>query len=808
MVYYQQQSVALLAQISKQVSSIAPQVSIPSSLPPPYPNFTPNSSDIRVNVYWFMSLVFSLSAALLATLVQQWVRDYMQVFERYGNPLKGARLRQYLYEGAEGWYMLVVAESVPSLVHVSLFLFFVGLIDELLSLNTTVGITTIVPITICGLFYVLSTFARIIDPQSPFQTPLSSLFWYLARKLHPRTYLDRASGGALKTVSSNMSEGQMQLAMEENENRKRRDVRAMQWLIDNRTEDDEMDSFVAAIPGAFTSKWGIEVWRMVADDEGANSRPDDATVRPQTDADLQVSVPPHHGSPLPQHTRQPRSPLRFFRPFPGTPTVNIIPDDVTLTRSISHARNDAARDLVIFDLCKRVRRLLDTCESISKLSTRKRARGCVETVASLVLCANVNPEPFGGLERLLRKLGEMERIREISAAGTDGSFVTRWACLYLVVVTRRTLNHPVISARADSTIKLLSEFRLEDDSVQANIHDVDEKALGISRRIDNYFETARKICLKLGGVFRPDQEGWTKEQVREVLARDHEADISKLESAIHVSGQMESIDMAIARINHAFGYSLLPGVSFDEFKKTELIQPLHFFNILAEGSQKFMPQFVFLNQRLRLLCSYTPKLRDIINGRGDDGVCQETLDSLGILWNYDDPSRSVIGRHRLMERQLWRLLDIRDGHGFGFFVELYFLMLAQLLSTANSKYTHSALYIGTFRAITSSWREHKDSIGTQRVILNLICDIAIPDRGVISNNPYPEFITNELLVLLGYMVEGQSGSHIDDTIGELGQNLGLILSGNPFASEAMAVLSGRRTQARRSVLSFTPHGGS
>ncbi|KAI9435190.1 hypothetical protein H4582DRAFT_1817948, partial [Lactarius indigo] len=174
MVYYQQQNVALLAQISQQVSSIAPQVSIPSTAPPPYV-FTLNPSDVRVNAFWFMSLVFSISAALLATLVQQWIRDYMHVFQRYNNPLKSARLRQYLYEGAEGWYMPVVAESVPGLVHVSLFLFFVGLGDSLLNVNTTVGITTIVPITICGLLYVFSMFAPVIKPQSPFRNPFSGL---------------------------------------------------------------------------------------------------------------------------------------------------------------------------------------------------------------------------------------------------------------------------------------------------------------------------------------------------------------------------------------------------------------------------------------------------------------------------------------------------------------------------------------------------------------------------------------------------------------------------------------------------------
>ena len=199
-----------------------------------------------------MSLIFSLLAALLATLVQQWVWDYMHMFQWYSNPLKGAQLRQYLYEGAEGWHMPVVAESVPGLVHVSLFLFFFGLGDSLLALNTTVGITTIVPITICGLMYVLSMFAPIMNPQSPFQNPFSGLIWYLRQKVHPRCYLDRASGGSFKAVSSNLSVGQMQLAMEENDERKDRDVRAIRWLIRNWTEDNEMESFAMAIPGAFT----------------------------------------------------------------------------------------------------------------------------------------------------------------------------------------------------------------------------------------------------------------------------------------------------------------------------------------------------------------------------------------------------------------------------------------------------------------------------------------------------------------------------------------------------------------------------
>ncbi|KAI9439393.1 hypothetical protein BJY52DRAFT_1109960, partial [Lactarius psammicola] len=124
-VYYHQQSVVMLAQISQQIASIAPQASVPSTPPPPYPEFHPSVGDIRVNAYWLIGLVCSLSAALFATLVQQWVRSYMQVFRRYDHPLKRARFRQFFFEGAKA--MRLMAAAVPSLIRVSLVLFFFGL---------------------------------------------------------------------------------------------------------------------------------------------------------------------------------------------------------------------------------------------------------------------------------------------------------------------------------------------------------------------------------------------------------------------------------------------------------------------------------------------------------------------------------------------------------------------------------------------------------------------------------------------------------------------------------------------------------
>src|SRR5216684_3295622 len=263
MVYYLRQQSTILSQISVQLASIAPQVSIPSTPPAPFPAFSPLASDVLVNAFWFMALAFSLVAALLAILVQKWVREYMHVFNRYSDPLKSARLRQYLYEGCEGWYMPMVAEAVPGCLHVSLFLFFVGLTGSLFNINTTVGISTVVPIGICGLLYIMTTFLSIISPQSPYQNSFSGIIWFLFQKLCVWKYRDQGHDGELKPVDTNMAQGRMQLAMEETESRKGRDVEAIRWLIDNMTEDAEMEKLLSAIPGSFNTDWGAEVWNRV-----------------------------------------------------------------------------------------------------------------------------------------------------------------------------------------------------------------------------------------------------------------------------------------------------------------------------------------------------------------------------------------------------------------------------------------------------------------------------------------------------------------------------------------------------------------
>ncbi|KAH8985735.1 hypothetical protein EDB86DRAFT_2318515 [Lactarius hatsudake] len=223
--YYQQQSVAMLAQISQQIASIAPQFPIPPP-PLPYSATPPSSSDIRVNVCWL--IVCSLSAALIAILVQQWVRSYMQVFQRYNHPLKRARFRQFYFEGAKRIQMM--ADTVPILMHCSLFLFFGGLVDAMLNLNTTVGVTTIVPTCFCGIFYLSDVSTRFVDPRSPNHSPISRRVLFWAQNFQ-QGYCRSRTGHT--SMSSKLEAYREQLVMGESEGRKGRDVRALQWLINN-----------------------------------------------------------------------------------------------------------------------------------------------------------------------------------------------------------------------------------------------------------------------------------------------------------------------------------------------------------------------------------------------------------------------------------------------------------------------------------------------------------------------------------------------------------------------------------------------
>jgi hypothetical protein len=716
--YYQQQSVAILAQISQQIASITPQVPIASTPPLPYPAFEPSFSDIRVNAFWLVGLVCSLFAALLAILIQQWVRSYMQVFQRYDHPLKRARFRQFFFEGANG--MRKLAKQVPRLIHVSLFLFLLGLCDSMLNTNTTVGVTTAVPICLCGTIYLYSVTVHLTDRQSPYTTLIPPPIFFLIRQYEQ--LFDDGKWRTLKTFK-NFEAYREELVMDE-KGRKNRDVRAIRWLVDNTVATGEVEPLVLAIPGTFNTEWGRDVWTDVSSQ--GPSEPDALdTLTDRSAAGNSSPIWP--------------SQLSIERPLEGT-TVDTI--------------------------CRCVRNLFDTCRNHSYFENeearRRRLHACVDAAASLVCCIDFRLEWLGEVGKLISEIGRIENINQSLTTTSDPSFVVRWTCLSLVAV-QQILHKNQLQALAAYAASGLGRF-------QSEYGPPDEAGLRSAQRIEACLETAWKLVEEIRQAFEPSTQKRTKKQVEDIL-RNYEQQISELEHLKVEADSMEDVDWRISLCQDKMDEATfkltrrLPGVSFDERRQSEPSLITNILNAQATGGSPVTPQLIFPGQQVQALARLGSKLREALDGQVADGH-KEVLESLKSV---DQVPVSLRRPNGLMNRQLWRLQDLRDGGGLGYMIELFFLSLRQLLSIPSLHESNSAFYIGTFKIITSHWKESKKSPGTQRILLNLVCDLIIRDRGVFSGFSYPEPITATLLDMVSNILREFTGpdGHVRDAVSEI-----------------------------------------
>ncbi|KAJ7656007.1 hypothetical protein DFH06DRAFT_991996, partial [Mycena polygramma] len=143
-----------LSQISQQLAASANETAfqITSSAP-----FSPPTTSIVCNVLWFLSLGLSLTCALIATLLEQWARDFLHRADMRSPPLIRARIFAFLYYGIKRFEMHTVVEIIPLLLHASLFLFFVGLVAFLVPVNTAITVVVGVILLSVAAAYALLT---------------------------------------------------------------------------------------------------------------------------------------------------------------------------------------------------------------------------------------------------------------------------------------------------------------------------------------------------------------------------------------------------------------------------------------------------------------------------------------------------------------------------------------------------------------------------------------------------------------------------------------------------------------------------
>ena len=179
-------------------------------------------------------------------------------------------MRAFYANGVEKMHIAWVVESLPTLLHLSLFLFFAGLVLFLFDINHTVFSSVVWWIGIFSIVYGLITLAPIFRHDSPYFSPLSLPAWFLYATISHLFFTARLSMLSNRLVDFRTWEhlrtlrdryrdwilGGVEEAAEQTVLERLSDIDAgiFGWTLDVVGDDDRLEKFFAAIPGFFKSK--------------------------------------------------------------------------------------------------------------------------------------------------------------------------------------------------------------------------------------------------------------------------------------------------------------------------------------------------------------------------------------------------------------------------------------------------------------------------------------------------------------------------------------------------------------------------
>jgi hypothetical protein len=202
-------------------------------------------------------------------LLQQWARRYLKITQPRYSPHKRAWIRAFFFEGVEKLLLPWVVEALPTLLHVSLFLFFSGLVVFLWNVDLTIFKLVLSWVGVCTAVYGCVTVMPLFRHDSPYHTPLTSLVWPVVlgipfvtfRVLRSFTsflhlFRYRYRFRLLESSYRKMLSQGMQKTAEETAMKSPSDIdtRAFMGTFDSLDKDHELESFYAGLPGFHSSK--------------------------------------------------------------------------------------------------------------------------------------------------------------------------------------------------------------------------------------------------------------------------------------------------------------------------------------------------------------------------------------------------------------------------------------------------------------------------------------------------------------------------------------------------------------------------
>ncbi|KAJ1301852.1 hypothetical protein OPQ81_009079 [Rhizoctonia solani] len=209
-------------------------------LPPPeplagtisIPEFAPSLSARWINGIWFMSLGLSLSAALVAMLGKEWLTTFHSSRPRSARRL--AFIRQSRLKGLENWGALHIIALLPTLLHVSLLLFSVGLVVYLWALDAALAAVLSGVIGITLTFYIVTGILGAVYEFCPFVTEVSE-------------YMQRAVTMLFKMPSKDLNGESVVPSMQY--------LQALVWLCNRSGDPFVVDYGYQAIAGLYQSSY-------------------------------------------------------------------------------------------------------------------------------------------------------------------------------------------------------------------------------------------------------------------------------------------------------------------------------------------------------------------------------------------------------------------------------------------------------------------------------------------------------------------------------------------------------------------------
>ena len=224
--------------------------------PGPYPG-EPSAAAIRSNILLLISFFLAMMSALACGLIQRWCYEYMKYAYPPVVPHKRGRVRTYLFQGLNRFYIRQFMYGVHALLHISFFLFFCGLSDYLHDAYPRVGMVSWYCVfTLMALYATLSIFPVFIG-NCPYHTAITPPLLFGSTLL---LFFCRTAWRKLCPVEGSRKEEPYfektrYLVEKAHANASHLDPYAMKWLFisDEDFSETDMDKFLEGLPGYIQS---------------------------------------------------------------------------------------------------------------------------------------------------------------------------------------------------------------------------------------------------------------------------------------------------------------------------------------------------------------------------------------------------------------------------------------------------------------------------------------------------------------------------------------------------------------------------